>query len=80
MIVQSSCIGFKSRETQGHFKDRHSSNINNVFCGFMINTKNVALHEYYFFRILYWFVNFHYLNTVPEGSFVCTRGPEKIFP
>ena len=19
-------------------------------------------------------------NTVPEGSFVCTRGPEKIFP
>ena len=20
------------------------------------------------------------INTVPEGSFVCTRGPEKIFP
>ena len=30
------------------FKDRHSSNINNVLRGLRINTKNTALHKYYF--------------------------------
>ena len=30
------------------FKDRHSSNINNVFWGVRINTKNIAFHKYYF--------------------------------
>ena len=26
---------------------------------FKINTKNIALHKYYFFRIIYWHVNFY---------------------
>ena len=34
------------------FKDRRFSHIKNVFCGFRINTKNIALHKYLFFSQL----------------------------
>ena len=53
----------KVKGITGVFNDRHSSNINNVFCGLRINTKNITLHKYNF-GILYWHVNFNDLNTI----------------
>ena len=47
MIFQSCCIDLKVKGITRTFKDRHSSDINNVFWGFRINTKNIDLHKYF---------------------------------
>ena len=43
-IFRSSCMGFKASELPVHSKtDIH---LISMFCGFRINTKNIALHKY----------------------------------
>ena len=59
------------------FKDNHSSNVNNVLCGLRINTKNFALHKYYF-DILYWHVHCPDLNTIEEVWNITKRRCESL--
>ena len=60
MIFKSSCLGIKPRKSPGHSKTgvRLISIIS-------VNTKNIALHKYYF-DILYWLVYFHDLIAIEE--------------
>ena len=67
MILKSSCLGIKSRKSPGHSKTDVplTSKIG-------MNTKNIALHKYYF-DILYWHVTFHDLIAVEEVSNISKR-------
>ena len=87
MMFQTCCIWFKSRKSPGHSNTDVTlikENVKNVFCGFRINTKNIAVHSIdmnmyiNFFRILYWHVNFYNLNPIEEVCNVKKRRCESL--
>ena len=72
MIFKSSCLCIKSSKSPGHSKTDVP-----LISIIGMNTKNIALHKYYF-DIFYWHVNFHDLIAIEEVLKITKRRCESL--